>query len=189
MRSARDLIVAPAALVGILGLDALLARAPSSVLVLGLLDDTAHLLTSVVLLAALPMRRLLPWALLGSVAIDLDHAPLYTFASGFTVGGRPPTHSLMTVILLLAIAATLLRVRVAATGLALGVLLHFVRDVATGPGVPLFWPVSLMTVRVEYRYYLIILLVAMVIATAAAIRRTGRRQRARRLGETSGTRQ
>jgi hypothetical protein len=46
---------------------------------------------------------------MGSVAIDVDHIPLYTFAPGFIVSGRPPTHSLITVLALM-IAAVLLKV-------------------------------------------------------------------------------
>ena len=43
-------------------------------------------------------------------------------------------------LVLLVVAALSRRLRTAATGVAVGVLLHFVRDVATGPGLPLASP-------------------------------------------------
>ncbi len=105
----------------------------------GLLDEPGHLLTAWLFLAASPRarRRLdLRWVLLGAVAIDVDHLPLYLWAAlASSPGGRPVTHSLITVLVLLVVVAALSRrLSTAATGVAVGVLLHFVRDVATGPG-------------------------------------------------------
>jgi inner membrane protein len=162
--------MAPAAgVLGIVGLDAVAAFRPWSVLATGLLDEPAHLLTAWLVVRALPVRAAPPWlcrwALVGSVAIDLDHLPLYLGNPGFLVDdSRPPTHSLALVVLLLAVA--LLRpLRRPAAGLAVGVLLHFVRDVATGPGVPLWWPMDDAVLRVPYPLYLAVLGVAAVIAT------------------------
>jgi hypothetical protein len=82
-------------LAAVCGLDAVISVRHWPIPALGLLDEAGHLLTAIVLLAALPsarIPRLAPWALMGSVAIDVDHIPLYTFAPGFIVSGRPPTH-------------------------------------------------------------------------------------------------
>ena len=163
------------ALITILGIDALIGSRRWSVPALGALDDTAHLLTAGLILAAIGLHRigrLLPWALLGSVIIDLDHLPLYTFAPDFVAGGRPPTHSLVTPAILLMVAALVPRLRWVAGGLALGVCLHFVRDVATGPGVPLFWPLADSSVLVPYPTYLAVIGAAAVIATWRLVRGT-----------------
>ncbi len=84
-------------------------------------------------------------ALIGSVAIDLDHIPEYLGYRFLTVGTpRPYTHSLLTPLLLLTLALAMRRQRAVFLGLALGVLLHFFRDLAegNGSGVSLLWPFS-----------------------------------------------
>jgi inner membrane protein len=154
-------------LAGIGALDAVRSARQWPVPVLAALDWPAHLLTAALLLAALSRRpdpRLAGWALAGSVAIDLDHLPRYLAVRGALVQDdrRPVTHSLTTPALL-ATAALVARgeARTALTGLAAGVLLHFVRDLGTG-GVPLLWPLRRRTVRVPYGVY--------AAATAAAAR-------------------
>jgi inner membrane protein len=98
------------------------------------------------------------------VAIDVDHIPLYLIGGRFTVnGGRPPTPCLLLVLLLVGIGLAGPRVRWA-LGAAIGVLLHFVRDVATGPGVPLFWPVSDAAVRTPHQGYLYAVAVLSLVA-------------------------
>ena len=139
------------------------------------LDWTGHLLTAALLLVVLPRwarGKIWPWALIGSVAIDIDHMPLYTFAPGFEVGGRPPTHSLLTVLILGTVAVVIPAARIPFAGLALGVCLHVVRDVATGPGVPLLWPLHGSTVRVSYAAYLAVLVAAVGVGTWRIFRGT-----------------
>ena len=137
------------------------------------LDWPAHLITAGLVLGALP-RRLGPevaaWALAGSVAIDLDHLPLYLgFRSAVTEnGGRPMTHSLTTAAALLGAAVPARgRARRVLAGLGVGVLLHLVRDIGTG-GVPLLWPFRRGTVRVPYGAHFAVLAVA---ATRPVLRR------------------
>ena len=146
-----------------------------SVPVTALLDEPAHLVTAaLVLLAFLPWRAraLAPWALAGAVLIDLDHIPLYLWG-GLTADGhgRPITHSLTTV-LVLALVGLAARgsLRTAFFGLSLGVGLHLVRDVATGPGVDLWWPVATHSVLLPYPGYV----VAMTVVTAVAVVRQAR---------------
>jgi hypothetical protein len=55
--------------------------------------------------------------------------------------GRPVTHSLAFVLVLIAVGLLVPRLRIAVGGLGVGLLLHLVRDLATGPGAPLLWPV------------------------------------------------
>jgi inner membrane protein len=71
----------------------------------------------------------------------------------------------LTVLILAGVAAALPAVRVPFAGLALGVCLHFVRDIATGPGVPLFWTIADAAVRVPYGAYLVVMVGAAAVAT------------------------
>jgi inner membrane protein len=140
--------------------------------VMAVLDEPAHLLTAWLILAALPggllKRGLGRWALVASVAIDLDHIPLYLWGREFSVDGRPPTHSPAFVLVLLAIAALLRRTgRERVVGIALGIALHLVRDLATGPGVPLLWPAYHSSVIVPPDVYLI---AVVAVAVVAAVR-------------------
>jgi hypothetical protein len=90
-------------------------------LVIGLVDEPAHVATAVVL-----RSRPSPAYLVGAVLPDLDHIPLLWKRP--TPGDpRPNTHSLPVV----GIGALVSR------DLAAGMLAHLVRDLALGPGVPL----------------------------------------------------
>jgi inner membrane protein len=165
-----------AGLVLILLLDLAQQARPWSVPVTALLDEPAHLMTAgLVLLACLPWRggAVAGWALAGSVLIDLDHVPLYLWGALTVDGyGRPVTHSLATVLVLaLAGLAGRGRLGTALCGLSLGVGLHLLRDVATGPGVHLWWPVDLHSVLLPYWAYV----VAMTAVTAVAVGRQVRR--------------
>jgi inner membrane protein len=141
--------------------------------VVGLLDEPGHLLTAWLFLAASPRarRRLdLRWVLLGAVAIDIDHLPLYLWgALSSSPGGRPVTHSLITVLVLLVVAALSRRLRTAATGVAVGVLLHFVRDVATGPGLLLAWPLCSGSALLPYGLYIGVVTAATALAVARRV--------------------
>lgn len=114
----------------------------------GPLDEIAHFLTALLLLQLLPARpraRFAGPALFASVAIDVDHIPQYLGHRFLTIGtARPYGHSLLTVVVLLALALALSRHRRICTGLALGVLLHFIRDLGEGgsSAVSLLWPLS-----------------------------------------------
>ena len=165
-----------AALTAVLALDAVVVR-NWPLPVLGLFDEIGHLATAWVLLVALlpdRYRSLVPWALLGAVLIDVDHVPLYVWDVGTAADpqGRPITHSLTFVLVLLALSRLHGRLRTPLSGLALGVLFHLVRDVATGPGAPLFWPFSGTSVLAPYSLYVGLL----CLAAAWAVLRSGRRQ-------------
>jgi inner membrane protein len=157
------------ALATVLLLDLVAAARPWPVPVVALLDEPAHLLTAWLVLGVLPRRTRppRPWVLLGAVAIDVDHVPLYLWHVGTaTENGRPVTHGLLTVLLLLAAALAVRRLRAPLTGLACGVTMHLVRDLATGPGVPLVWPLSPASVLVPYGPYAALLCVAAVATVA-----------------------
>ena len=177
---AAALCVASALLVGLL--DAAMAG-QEPLLVTAVLDEPAHLLTAGLLLAAvLPgrARAVVPWALAGAVLIDLDHLPFYLWGALSTEGaGRPVTHSLATAAALAAAAAVVAsgRLRTALSGLALGVGLHLVRDLATGPGVPLWWPVEDAGVLVPHAWYALVLGVAAAVAGGRQLYRSRARSR------------
>ncbi|MGY1733365.1 metal-dependent hydrolase [Geodermatophilus sp. SYSU D01045] len=166
----------------IVGLDLVMSARHRSVVVTGLLDEPAHLLTAWLALVAVGATspRVWPWVLAGAVAIDVDHLPMYLWNEPLNAdGGRPITHSLTTVLVLLAVALGARRVRTAAVGIAAGVLLHLVRDVATGPGVSLLWPLRDTNLSVPYWAYLAVV----GLLAGAAVLRQWRRADVRRLRE------
>ena len=175
---------ATAAVVTIGAIDALLAARAWPVPVVGLFDEPAHLLTAAVLLAAvLPLRMLpvVPWALAGSVLIDVDHVPLYLPGTALEhVDGRPITHSLATVLfLVLSGSVARGRWRIALLGLGTGVSLHLVRDLAApldGPGVRLLWPALSNGVAMPYPSYSAVLVVALMAIAGRQWRRSRQRR-------------
>ena len=138
----------PVLLAGVaLAFDAADRRVPFSVLASGPLDETAHLATGALGLLALSCfigapRRFYVAGLIASVAIDLDHIPLYLGLLG-NQGQRPVTHSLTTVLVVVVAAVLSSRHRAVLAGAATGLLIHFARDIAEGPpGVRMLWPLS-----------------------------------------------
>jgi inner membrane protein len=136
----------PALLAGVaLGFDALNRRVPFGLLSTGPLDEVAHLATAALGLMVLAClvdvpRRFYVAALVASVAIDIDHIPLYLGLLPDN-GQRPVTHSLATVAVFAGAAAVSRRHRAVLAGAATGLVLHFARDIAEGPpGVRLLWP-------------------------------------------------
>src|SRR5690348_9878108 len=94
----------PILLAGVaLGADAAYERIQYGLLSAGALDEVAHLTTAALGLLVLACfielpRRFYIAALIASVAIDLDHIPLYLGLLG-DEAGRPFTHSLATVVI------------------------------------------------------------------------------------------
>jgi inner membrane protein len=119
----------------------------------GVVDWTGHLATAVVLIALLaPPRRMAAAILVFSVVIDLDHLPLELGSDILTAGTpRPYTHSLLTLLVVLA-AAGVLRSQVL-LGAAIGLAGHFLRDLGTGDGIPLLWPLSDAGASVPFALY------------------------------------
>ena len=105
------------------------------------------------------------------MAIDLDHLPGLLGWHGLTQGTpRPYTHSLATPVALIAVGALLGgRAKPIAFGAAFGVCAHLFRDLCTGPGLALAWPLSGAVVRLPYLAFaagLILTAVAIIAATA-----------------------
>jgi membrane-bound metal-dependent hydrolase YbcI (DUF457 family) len=150
-----------------------------------LVDERAHLATCTVALLSLMVlarnrlpARFVAAALVASVAIDIDHLPRY-LGSHMMTGDlpRPYTHSLLLVAVLLGLGLALKRrdQSLVVLGLAFGVSAHLLRDLATGPGVPMLWPVSSEAMVIPYPLFAGSL--ALLVATIAVPRRalaTGR---------------
>ena len=132
----------------------------------GPLDEPAHVAMAALGLFAVARfidvpRRFYVAALIASVAIDLDHIPLYL---GFGVQDqRPVTHSLATVVVFMVAALVSRRYRAVCAGVAVGLVLHFARDIVEGPpGVRLLWPIQQTAWTGTYRWWLGIILVFLV---------------------------
>jgi membrane-bound metal-dependent hydrolase YbcI (DUF457 family) len=142
-----------------LAFDAAERRIPFGVWTTGPVDEVAHLCTAALGLLVLACfidapRRFYVAALIASVAIDLDHIPLYLGLLG-NEGQRPFTHSLSTVAVFAAAAVASRRHRAVLAGVATGLVLHFARDIAEGyPGVRVFWPLQDTFWMVSYRWFL-----------------------------------
>jgi hypothetical protein len=133
----------------------------------GPVDEVAHLATAALGLLVLSRfidapRRFYVAALIASVAIDLDHIPLYLGLLG-DLAQRPVTHSLSTVAVFAAAAAVSRRRRAVLAGVATGLVLHFARDIAEGyPGVRVFWPLEGASWMVSYWWFLGLIVVLTV---------------------------
>jgi inner membrane protein len=147
-------------------------------LLTGLVDWTGHLATGVVLVALLrPSRRMAAGILLLSAVIDVDHLPDKLGTDVLTAGtDRPYSHSLLSVLVLLA-AAALARSDLL-LGCAIGLAGHLFRDMGTGgdAGVPLLWPLSDGAATIPFWLYasLLALTAARAAATPTAPRRSPR---------------
>lgn len=142
-----------------LGFDAADRSVPFSILETGLLDEPCHLATGALGLLALscfidvPLRFYVA-GMTASVAIDLDHIPLYLGLLG-NEDQRPVTHSLATVIVVVGAAVVWRRHRAVLTGVVAGLLIHFARDIAEGPpGVRMLWPLQDTAWTASYWWFL-----------------------------------
>jgi LexA-binding, inner membrane-associated putative hydrolase len=153
----------------------------------GPLDEGAHLLTTLLVFWALGSRareRLLVPAIIASVAIDIDHIPDRLGVDWLTVGTpRPYTHSLLTIVVMLAIAALWRGRRDVLLGVAIGLGIHFFRDMGEGDsGVSLLWPLSDHSFQYPHGVYVAVMAALVLIDAALRARRGGRGTPGRRRG-------
>jgi inner membrane protein len=139
----------------------------------GPLDETAHLMTTLLVGWALGRRvrdRFLLPALVASVAIDADHVPGalgYDFLTRGTP--RPYTHSLLTLAAVLVVGVVWRSRRDLLLGAALGLAIHFWRDMSeSGAGVSLAWPVSDHSFMLSHAGYLAAMAVFATVAVVSA---------------------
>jgi len=142
----------------------------------GPLDEVAHLLTTLIVLWALGPRiwdRFAVPALVASVLIDLDHVPGQLGHEFLTRGTpRPYTHSLLSIAVVLVLAALWRSRRDVMLGVALGLAIHFWRDMSEADaGVALLWPFSDHSFMWSHAGYLLVM--GLFAATAAVRSRRG----------------
>jgi hypothetical protein len=163
-----------------LGFDAADRAVPFGLLSTGPLDEVAHLATAALGLMVLVCfidapRRFYAAALVASVAIDLDHIPLYLGLLPDRAQ-RPVTHSLATVVVLASAAAASRRHRAVLAGADTGLVLHLARDLAEGPpGVRILWPVQQSAWTASYWWFLgmiIVFTAAWLILVTTGVPRT-----------------
>lgn len=166
----------PIAIALIVTKDVLLGRA--SLVVSGITDEPAHVVTALLVVGALyvllgrPITRgVVVGAICGGTLIDLDHIPLALGRDWLTSEtDRPITHSLLVLIPLLLVAVVLRGSR-REVGLvtALALVSHFIEDMGDG-NVPLLWPVMHHGVSLPYAAYLGMLLVCTGVIVLRAVR-------------------
>lgn len=165
---------------GALAFDAADRRIPFGVWTTGPVDEVAHLSTAALGLLVLARfidapRRFYVAAVIASVAIDVDHIPLYLGLLG-NQAQRPVTHSLLTLAVFVAAAAASRRHRAVLAGVATGLVLHFARDIAEGyPGVRVLWPLEDTSWMVDYRWFLgmiVVFTVARLVLVSVGLPRT-----------------
>jgi inner membrane protein len=140
----------------------------------GLLDETAHLMTGALIVAAIfrgARTDFVIAALAGSVLIDIDHVPQYLGDRFLTHGAdRPYTHSLLTLVAIAALAMAWRRRRVALAGAFVGILGHFGRDLSESTaGVPLLWPWSYHSYASPHWIYLMAIGLLAAVAIGRAL--------------------
>jgi hypothetical protein len=113
----------------------------------GPLDETAHLMTTLLVLWAFgrgTLGRFELSAMIATAGIDSDHIPDRLGVTLLTNGTpRPYTHSLLAIAVVLVGAALWRRRRDVLLGVALGLGIHFWRDLSEpASGVSLLWPWS-----------------------------------------------
>jgi len=131
------------------------------------LDESAHAATALILLKAARLDgiSLALAAVAGAVLIDIDHVPMEVGVSVITRGtNRPYSHSLLTIgAVLIAAGISGSRSRRLLLVVAFGIATHLLRDMATG-GVPLFWPLLAARTTIDYRAYLVVVLLGGALA-------------------------
>jgi membrane-bound metal-dependent hydrolase YbcI (DUF457 family) len=172
MRPTRPALLAMAAT--LLAADQTLLHAGESIWIAGPLDETAHLLTGALVLAALRDIADRPFAaglLAASVLVDVDHVPGELGLDWITRGtARPYTHSLLTLAVVGVAAFAWRSRRRLLLGVVLGIAFHFLRDTSesAGSGVSLLWPASYHSYTEPHWIYLTIVAAVLAVALARA---------------------
>ena len=165
------------AMVLIMGIDSHI-RGDESLLIHGLADEVAHLMTTLICLAAvraigIPVHWLA--GVVGAVVLDLDHIPmLLDLVDPVQGSSRPESHSLAPVVAVLVLGVIIRPWRLALLTLAFAMSTHLLRDAATGFA-PVWWPLYDAPVHLRYSAYLLVLVTLATVTTGIAT--FGARQR------------
>ncbi|MBV9807032.1 MAG: metal-dependent hydrolase [Solirubrobacterales bacterium] len=142
----------------------------------GPLDELAHVLTTLLVFWALGSRareRFMLPALIASVVIDVDHIPDRFGVEWFTVGTpRPYTHSLLLILVVVALAVAWSRRRDVLLAVAIGLAIHFFRDMGEGDsGVALLWPFTDHAFQYSHGVYVAVMVAFVLIDTGLCVQR------------------
>jgi inner membrane protein len=165
-------LTGPALFAIVLLADALLKLIEPPYPALAVFDEPAHLATAALLLLAFSVRdrTVVVAALASSVLIDLDHLPQELGIDALTEhSARPVTHSIAGLVLITVAAAAVSRRHAIAAGVAFGIAAHLVRDLATGGGVPLLWPLTHREIAIPYVVYASVLVACAVMVSIRRI--------------------
>jgi len=155
--AAKTALVAP---IVIAATDRLRRHVDHPLIVVGGLDEIAHLATAILAITGLARQRPPHFTgsmLVASVAIDLDHIPSYMGIKWLNRDTpRPYPHSLLTLLVVAMLGILWRGQRVTILGASAGIALHFWRDLAApGCGVALLWPLTKRSFSVAYAWYAI----------------------------------
>ncbi len=158
-------LLAAASVAVIAGADAVIRFRPPRWILIAAFDHPAHLATAALIALNAPPRSRSWHAgfMAGALLPDADHVPLaLAEEKPGMMDSRPSTHCAAATVPLFVLArATGSDV---ISGAAWGTVTHLVRDIAVGPGVPLWSPVRRHDVRVPYPLYATALLALALIA-------------------------
>ncbi len=150
--------MAPAMAV-IMGVD-LRIRGSEEILVHGVADEIAHLLTALVMLAALRAVGMCvnwPVVAVGAVIPDIEHiSAMAGQLAAIGTTGRGVMHTLVPGAMVVAVGLLISPLRVFLLSLGLAMLSHVLRDAATS-AVPALWPHTIGAYHLRYAYFLAML--------------------------------
>lgn len=124
----------------------------------GVADEVSHVMTAAIWLLAgrgLGLDLRIAPGLIAAVMIDIDHAPdILGLASPPEGTSRPVTHALWIVLVVLVSATFARKHRAVGVGIAVGLVSHLARDLATGT-VLLWWPLLDQRMSAPYLTYML----------------------------------
>lgn len=157
------------ALAVIMGVD-LRIRGSEEILVHGIADELAHLLTALVVLSALRamgMRLSWPAVVIGATIPDIEHVlALAGQLDAIGTTGRGVLHTLVPGAIVAGLGMLLPPLRVFLLSLGLAMLSHVVRDAATSE-IPALWPHAVAAYHLRYVFFLAMLAGCATITTGA----------------------
>jgi LexA-binding, inner membrane-associated putative hydrolase len=152
--SRRTDVLAAAAVAVVAGADWVIRYRTPRWIMIAAFDHPAHLATAGLVALNLPPRSATWHAgfMAGALLPDADHVPLaLAKESPGPMDSRPATHCAAAAVPLFALARA--SGSDVVSGAAWGTLAHLARDIAIGPGVPLWSPMRRDDVRVPYPLY------------------------------------
>ena len=161
-----SMLMAPAMVI-IMGID-LRIRGQERILIHGIADEIAHVLTAIVMLSVLyalgwPVRWIA--GILGAVAIDIDH---FLVPEGYlhmiANTNRSALHTVGPALVVLVVGLVAWPLRTWFWSFGLAMLTHLLRD-ATTSELPLAWPVGDDLIHLRYSLYLTILVACTLVTT------------------------